>query len=965
MEVITGPFRPALEEAFIETFARLRREDRLAPMAVVASSGRLAEWLQELALRALPEGFAGVRFFNLFSFARTLYEEAAPGFRIVLDDLFPSRLVAAILRRHFADAPYLSRLLHAPGALLGILHELKAAAVRPDDALALLASGDLGPEDAPKLAEIFSLYKRYAEELRRRKVHVRPDVVRVAAEHAPRSAWLGSLRHVLYYGAYELDQNQVDLLGEVRRRVPVTLFFPCADRPEFAFARDFLKTLIAPMARVVREAPGVPPGPRLDLLSASGARDEVWAAAKEILRWADRGIPYDRIGVVARTLDPYLEDVDSIFREHRIPYVSSARRRLSGDPRVRAARLLFSLEDFDRARVLDLLRSPFFRRRGGDPELWDRASRLMGIGRGAGEWRRRLGGAAGKEYVCRRGERVEEILFRLPEEEVNLFWESVRELLEAPPPPGTGWKDFASWALERLRRFLEPDLRIEAAVADLEGLEGLALDEPLAVLLERFEELTAPAGGRAGVRVLDAMAARGLSFEALVLLGLNERVFPRYILEDPFLRDAVRSRIEHRLGCRLTRKLAGYEEERMLFALLTGAAPEIVLTYQRSDEKGRLQIPSTFIAGRVPRAVPRRPSERLRQVPFSLLTPLEASLRTGQGEAVGRALGAEVEMLVAAKDFLRLLESRGGLTPADGRVDARGYWHAAAARGLSPTALERLAECPFRYFAGHLMGLEELEEPEAEETLQPLEIGQIYHEVLERLHRPGSPGDLEGELEAAFRRFEETRSVRYPVLWEVEKERLAAVLRSFVERDDHSVFRPAEVEVPLRLEMKLAVGGRRTVTFRGFADRLDRGPGGRFRVVDYKKGRGKYGVKMETGILGGTYLQAPLYFLMAAERVEGADLAHSEFVYCFLEEIPKGRPWTLTLEGTFWERRGEFEKRLGDLLETIPRGEFVIRPGRACGACEFGGMCRRSHLPTRLRAASAQRAAGDEEEDGA
>ncbi len=961
MDLVTGPFRPALESAFAETFARLRREDSLAPLAVVASSQRLADRLKEVALEAVPGGFAAARFFNLFSFARALYDEASAGARLFLDDLFPSRLLGAILRRHFADGRYLSRAALSPRALLGALHELKAAAVKPEHALEMLASEDLGLEDAPKLAEILSLHKRYSDELRRRRIHVRADVVRAAAEHAPRSEWLGSLRHVLYYGFYELDQNQVDLLREVRRRVPVTVFFPYAESPAYAYARDFLRTLIAPMAQAVREAPGAAPAPRPRLLSASGAHDEVWAAAKEVLRFADRGIPFDRIGVVARTLDPYVDLIDPVFREHHIPFVSSARRRLGHDPRVKAARLLFSLEDFDRARVMDLLRSPFFRLRGGgDPELWDQASRRMGIGHGDEEWRRRLGGQAGKDYACRRGARFEEAVFTLSREEVGRFWDEVRGLLDAPPPPAAGWKDFAAWALERHRRFLEPDPRVEGGIESLAELEGLAMEEPLALLLDRLSDLSEPGGGPAGVQVLDAMAARGLPFRALVLLGLNERVFPRYILEDPFLRDAVRSRLEHRLGCRMPRKLQGYEEERMLYALLLGSAEEVVVTCQRSDEKGRLQIPSAFVAGMVPRAVPRRPAERLLDAPFELLTPREASLRTGQGEALGRAMGWDVTMLVEAGAFLRAVESRGPLTPYDGLVDARAYWHAAASRGLSPTALERLAECPFRYFAAKMLGLEELEEPEAEESLQPVEIGQIYHDVLERFHR-SKAGDLGKELREAFSRFEGTRSIRYPVYWEVEKARIEKVLRAFVDADDVSVFKPAEFEVPLEMEMALEVGGRRTVAFRGYADRLDRGPGGTFRVVDYKKGRGKYSVGMETGILKGGYLQPPLYFLMAQERLGKVDAARSKFVYYFLEEILKERKWELVLDGEFWERRGEFEARLRRLLDTIPRGEFAIRPGSPCASCEFHTMCRRSHLPTRLRVAEVRR--GEEKEE--
>jgi hypothetical protein len=249
MHLVTGAFRPALESAFREAFARLRREDPLAPLAVIAPSKRLADRLKELALEAVPEGVAAVRFFNLFSFARALYDEAAPaGFTLLLDDLVPERLLRAILKRHFAEEPYLSRASIAPGALLGALHELKAADVDPAKALVALAEEELGLEDAGKLAEILSLYKRYSDELRRRKLHERSDVIRTAVDRAPRSALLGNFRHVLYYGFYDLDQNQLYLLKEVRRRVPCTVFFPYLETTGYAYAKEFLETVMVPMA---------------------------------------------------------------------------------------------------------------------------------------------------------------------------------------------------------------------------------------------------------------------------------------------------------------------------------------------------------------------------------------------------------------------------------------------------------------------------------------------------------------------------------------------------------------------------------------------------------------------------------------------------------------------------------------------------------------------------------------------
>src|SRR5688572_593412 len=108
MRIVAGPFRPALERVFQETFVRLRAADPLAPLAVVAPSGRVADHLKRLALDVLPQGFAGVRFYNLFSFARAIYdEEPGAGARLLLDDLVPRRLLTAVHRRHFSGETYL------------------------------------------------------------------------------------------------------------------------------------------------------------------------------------------------------------------------------------------------------------------------------------------------------------------------------------------------------------------------------------------------------------------------------------------------------------------------------------------------------------------------------------------------------------------------------------------------------------------------------------------------------------------------------------------------------------------------------------------------------------------------------------------------------------------------------------------------------------------------------------------
>ena len=53
----------------------------------------------------------------------------------------------------------------------------------------------------------------------------------------------------------------------------------------------------------------------LELSSCSGARDEIWLAAKTILRLTDEGMPLHDIAVVARNLSAYTAPLTrEIFR---------------------------------------------------------------------------------------------------------------------------------------------------------------------------------------------------------------------------------------------------------------------------------------------------------------------------------------------------------------------------------------------------------------------------------------------------------------------------------------------------------------------------------------------------------------------------------------------------------------------------------------------------------------------------
>lgn len=926
MNLVSGPFHPALERAFAETLRSLKNGDLALPLAVVAPSQRMADRLKELALEALPRGVAAVRFFNLNSFARSILPADWP---VLEDDLAAEKLVLEIAERRFAKAPYLSSASRVPRtarALLSVLHDLKDASVDPDAALRLfveeireeLAGRGEGRTvaelESPRVAELFSLYHHYDRELRRRKLLDRHDVAAAAAAANFRLPFA----RVLYYGFYELVQSQLDLLKAVCARVPVTVFFPNGG----AYAREFYAEIVRPLATDVTELdPSPAANPVARSYTVSGVRDEVWVAAKEVVRWRDRGVR--RIGVVARSLDPYVDHLESVFAAHAIPFTSSAESSMLRDPYVKAARQLLALHerDWSREDVMDFVASPAVRKpEGSNPVLWDLLSRERGVGHGMSEWRARIADAPLRDLLER--------------------------IFAVGAPPESSWEDFEKWFGGAVAALLgPPPEELASAIGSIGRLSAVRpkphRGEMLDTLRSLLDRLKRPVGGDAGVMVLDTMAARGIPFDGLVILGMNERVFPRYILQDPFLRDEVRSRLTHRLGNRIPLKTAGYEEEKLLFDLLLASAKEVVLVRQRSDERGRPQVASVFLST-LPQetSVPRRPRKRLEmEMP---LTPREASvlehLRGRTARPLAERRGWPVARLDRAAEFLRVVGKFGPPTKYDGRLgEMDRYFRALAEHGISPTALERLAVCPFQYFARQVLDLEPLDEPEAEESLDASESGQVYHKALE-LTLKGA----ERPFERACEEVEATRTIRYPFAWEVLKERMRAALDRFLAADARGDFVPTLFEETLEGE----IAG---VRFAGRVDRLDlRADGRAFRVIDYKRSRStKYRVSMKKGIFETKeFLQPPIYFLLAAQRYPKADRAASTALYAFIEEEPS----FLSMPDDFAGREEEFIEILRDHLDRIRAGRFGLRVGLHCAHCDFRWMCRKNHIPSRRRA---------------
>jgi hypothetical protein len=146
------------------------------------------------------------------------------------------------------------------------------------------------------------------------------------------------------------------------------------------------------------------------------------------------------------------------------------------------------------------------------------------------------------------------------------------------------------------RALKQPDrvLAVLAELAPMGPVGPVALNEVLLVLERILLEVAVPPPSQRYGKVLAAPigAARGLSFEAVFVPGLAEKMFPRKIVEEPILLDAVREKI----GGGLVTNQSRLEAERLAMALAAGAAKRrVCFSYPRLDlDQARPRVPSFY-----------------------------------------------------------------------------------------------------------------------------------------------------------------------------------------------------------------------------------------------------------------------------------------------------------------------------------------------------------------------------------
>jgi RecB family exonuclease len=444
------------------------------------------------------------------------------------------------------------------------------------------------------------------------------------------------------------------------------------------------------------------------------------------------------------------------------------------------------------------------------------------------------------------------------------------------------------------------------------------------------ERTFAPYTGEQGVHVVDVSSARFGDFDHVQLAGLVDGEWPERPRRNIFYPAALLRELDWPSeAARLDRTRAEF-----LDLLRLPEAFLAVSTFTLEDDV--VVSPSPLV-------------DALADAGLPTLESALSTVRIFDYEALAHAPAA----LAHLSDVTRAAASR-RIEVGPAPRERAGMTSAHSMPAYAVSALEQYQDCPFKFFAAHVLRLEE--PPQDEPTLSPKERGKFIHELFQKFFeawdRRGDGTITPDRTDEARALFEEVAEPMLGRLSEseagLERARLFGSAASMGIVDvvlGLEAARPAEVrerwlEFGLEGMFSLGAASDRRLALRGVADRIDLLSGNRLRVIDYKSG---YPPNPKRA------LQVAVYALCAKERLDAQgpgpwtvdEAAYVAFSgkRALIPVVRAGAPDTAAVLAAARDR-------VLDIVSGIEQGVFPARPHdmHMCTYCAYPSVCRKDYV---------------------
>ncbi len=668
-------------------------------------------------------------------------------------------------------------------------------------------------------------------------------------------------------------------------------------------------------------------------------REDELADAVRALKHRSHPPVLERTAIVFQRPLPYLYLARQVFPAGGVPYQTLDALPLAAEPFAAAVDLIFSFaaSEGSRASVMEMLRSPHWKFSGAGGQPLERrdvaaADRRLRELKYSGGWDR-LASLSGERAALAAANDAAVSLQplwsgRTASEQISTLLAFIREHERLPRAGDPGYE-----------RHLRARGAIVSALEDLRAAHAAHDDEPLALsdlvgAVRRWIEgqTFSPRTGSRGVRLADSVAAAFADLDEVRLVGLVESDWPERSSRSIFYPTALLSQLGWPAEAdRLTAARARFRD------LLTLPSARLsVSTFTLEDDA--IVQPSPLLeelesAGMTLETAPPRPDARVFVHDALAERAIDAAALGGQAGAW-------------------LTVRAGRSSPAEGMF--HGETGARDAGVYAVSHVERYLDCPFKYFAAHVLRLQE--ERADESGLTPQERGQFLHGVFEQFftdwHAAGRRAITTANFDDALAMFERVADERLATLGEADRalERnyllgsaasagLAARAFTFeVEQGTEVVERLLEYTLEGTFSFEDADGAARQIAVRAKADRIDLLEDGTLRIIDYKLTRAPKPSRA---------LQLPVYGACARQHLDGRhgrswSVSSAGYV-AFREKHPFV---ALGSSSSLEEALASGQQRFLAAVEAIEAGTFPPRPDEPfiCTRCGYAMVCRKDYV---------------------
>jgi len=782
------------------------------------------------------------------------------------------------------------------------------------------------------------------------------------------------------------------------------------------------------------------------LYETTGTQRELEKVAAEVknLVWM-QNVSLEKMAIIVPQLEKYEDTLHRVMKNSGIPIRLAKKERLIDNPFIQAIISLLKAMSGRKEYWVSVILSPYFSwQKAVNREKWMMIYRECGLPVSRATWNGRF-----QTYLSRNEGMKEELqnydfvmqqLFQLKDsfpskgtnqifvqyldrlEQVLKIKENIQLFFLHHPLENTAFRDIKAYEhWENIKNeLLDMDMFLESE-------ETVSFVDWLQSFLLSCEQTsyTYSQGKQEGIYVVQPNQIRGRQFDIVFFLGLIEGQFPRSVKNDWLMPDEDRRELRKQ-GVQLTQSTDYEKQQRyQFFQSLTAATEQIYLIYSAKTEDGKEQLRSFFIDEVLDLFYQESIDHQHQDI--SEIVPLEwnqctsfeqlankiyfelnqESTQTTEARMRKEQLYHQHENLLGSiEQGIHVERNRDELYSSYDGVMTDSVWtqeikDKVEQKVWSTTQLNEASLCRFSYFSTHFLKLSEWEE--REESLTPLEKGDLFHRILQlffdRFRQEKQEKFIPEKyelyrkwiLEIAEEEWEivQNQDLRFldPILSDLDWKRILQDVRQIIEHEIHwrgkssSYFYPQFLELSFGLPLKeeeLTKGdldpssqsdyakvklNNRSLLLRGKIDRVDQNDQGQFVVYDYKSGQAPNSKEIREAV----NLQLPIY-LFVLETLFGLDSnqAIGASFYTrgeikkrgekptdnrnkgiwkseWLDHVGLSNRMKSHVEEEAWETwLNAVKERIEQMIIHLESGDFAVLPSKECPSyCPYQRICRK------------------------